>query len=68
MRKTMFSVVIVVGVVLLALAVRYQLSGHRVPARQPSLSELTSDSLDSFKADFNVSADGVRIVLLLSPT
>jgi hypothetical protein len=67
MRKTMFSVVIVLGVVVLALAVRYQLSGH-VPAGQPSLSELTSDSLDSLKADFNESADGIRIVLLLSPT
>ena len=67
-RKTMFSVVIVVGVVVLALAVRYQLLGHHVPAGQPSLSELTSDSLDSLKADFNASADGVRIILLLSPT
>ena len=68
MRKTMFSVVIVVGVIVLGLAARYQLSGHRVPAGQPSLSELTSDSLDSLKADFNASADGVRIILLLSPT
>jgi len=29
---------------------------------------LTSDSLDSLKADFNASADNVRIILLLSPT
>jgi hypothetical protein len=64
----MFSVVIVVGVVVLALAVRYRLSGHHVPAGPRPLSDLTTDSLDSLKADFNASADGVRIVLLLSPT
>jgi len=64
----MFSMVIVIGVVALALAARHQLPGHHVPAGQPSLGELTSDSLDSLKTDFNGSADGVRIVLLLSPT
>jgi hypothetical protein len=68
MRTTMFSVIVVVAVVALAMAVRYELFSHQVPAGQPSLRELTSDSLDSLKADFNTSADGVRIILLLSPT
>jgi hypothetical protein len=68
MRTKVLSVVIVVGLVVLALAARYQLSGHRVPAGQPSLGELTSGSLDSLQAEFNRSADSVRIVLLLSPT
>jgi hypothetical protein len=63
----MLSLIIVV--VVLALAALYQLSGgHHVPRGQPLLGELTSDSLDSLKADFNGSAGGIRIVLLLSPT
>jgi hypothetical protein len=43
-------------------------AGHRAPTGQPPLVELTSDSLDSLKADFNRSSDGIRIILLLSPT
>ena len=68
MQRTIFSAIIVVAVLALAVAVRYELFSHQVPAGQPSLRELTSDSLDSLKADFNASADGVRIILLLSPT
>jgi hypothetical protein len=68
MRRMMTTAFLVVAVVVLALIARYYLTGHRVPAGQPPLAELTSDSVDSLKADFNRSADGVRIVLLLSPT
>jgi hypothetical protein len=68
MRRMMTAVFLVVAVVVLALIARYYLAGHRVPAGQPPLAELSSDSLDSLKADFNQSADGVRVVLLLSPT
>ena len=68
MRKIVFSVLIVVGVVAVVLVARFYFSGHHVPAGQPSLADLTSSSLDSLRADFNRSADGVRIVLLLSPT
>jgi hypothetical protein len=68
MRRMMTAVFLVVAVVVLALIARYYLAGHRVPAGQPPLAELSSDSLDSLKADFNRSADGVRVVLLLSPT
>jgi hypothetical protein len=49
------------------LGARY-FGGHRVPTGQLPLTELTNDSLDSLKAEFNRSADGVRIILLLSPT
>ncbi len=61
-------VVFVVAVVVLAVIARYYFAGHQVPPGQPPLTELTSKSLDSLKDDFNRSADGVRIVLLLSPT
>jgi hypothetical protein len=61
-------VIIIVAVVALAVAARYELFSHQVPAGQPSLHELTSGSLDPVKTDFNASADGARIILLLSPT
>jgi hypothetical protein len=44
------------------------LAGHQAPAGQSPLADLTSDSVVPLKAEFNRSADGVRIVLLLSPT
>ena len=64
----MTAVFVVIAVVVLAVIARYYFAGHQVPAGQAPLAELTSKSLDSLKADFNRSADGVRIVLLLSPT
>ena len=67
MRRTMLAV-FVVAVVVLAVIARYYFAGHQVPVGQPPLAELTSKSLASLKDDFNRSADGVRIVLLLSPT
>jgi hypothetical protein len=68
MRRTMTAAFVVIAVVVLAVIARYYFAGHQVPAGQAPLAELTSNSLDSLKADFNRSADGVRIVLLLSPT
>jgi hypothetical protein len=64
----MFSTLVLVCVVVVVLGARYLLGGHRVPAGQPPLTELTNDSMDSLKAEFNRSADGLRIILLLSPT
>ena len=64
----MTDVVIVVAVVVLALVARAYFAGHQPPAGQPPLVDLTGHSLDSLKLDFNRSADGVRIILLLSPT
>lgn len=68
MLTKMFGVVVLAGLVVLATAAWYQLSGHHVPAGQPLLADLRSDSLDSLKTDFNGSAESIRIVLLLSPT
>jgi len=68
MRRTMTIVFAVAVVVVLAVIARYHFAGHEVPAGQAPLAELTSESLGSLKADFNRSADGLRIVLLLSPT
>jgi hypothetical protein len=52
----------------IALAVRYYFTGHQVPAGQPPLADLDSRSLDALKSDFNAASDGIRIILLLSPT
>jgi hypothetical protein len=67
MRRTMSAVFVVAAVVVLGVIARHHFAGHQVPAGQAPLGELTSQSLDSLKAEFNRSADGIRIVLLLSP-
>jgi hypothetical protein len=59
---------ILAAVIVLSLVARNYFAGHRVPAGQVPLAELTTESLGSLKAEFNRSADGIRIVLLLSPT
>jgi hypothetical protein len=41
--------------------------GH-APAAQPALTELDSKTLARLQTEFNRSADGLRVVLLLSPT
>jgi len=68
MRRTMTAVFVVAAVLVLAVIARYHFAGHQVPAGQAPLAELTTESLGSLKADFNRSADGLRILLLLSPT
>ena len=71
MRRIVFGALVfvcVVALVALTLGARYYLVGHQVPAGQRPLAELTSGSIESLKAEFNQSADGVRIILLLSPT
>lgn len=67
MRRTMIIAVIVVGVVVLATVALKSFAGHQAPAGQPPLADLTRDSLDSLKAEFNRSAGG-KVILLLSPT
>lgn len=61
---------LLVGAAAIVLSVigRYFLGGHRVPAGQPPLAELTRASIDSLKSEFNRTPDQLRIVLLLSPT
>jgi hypothetical protein len=56
------------AVLVLAVIARNYFAGHQVPAGQAPLAELNNTSLDTLKADFNRSADGLRIILLLSPT
>jgi hypothetical protein len=64
----MTLVLIAIGVVVLALGARMYLSGHQTPAGQPPLANLATTSLDTLKTEFNRSSDGVRLILLLSPT
>lgn len=68
MRRTMTVVLAVIALVVLAVIARYHFAGHQVPAGQAPLAELRGKSIDTLKADFNRSADGLRIILLLSPT
>lgn len=41
---------------------------HQTPAGQPALADVTQQTLDSVKQEFNASADSERVLLLLSPT
>ena len=64
--------IVVIGLSLMAvglLAVSYAyLNGHKTPAAQVPLSDLTAQSLETFKTQFNAAKDRTRIILLLSPT
>jgi hypothetical protein len=62
------ALLVAAAAIVLTLVARYFVGGHRVPAGQPPLAELTPASLDSLKSEFNRTPDQVRIVLLLSPT
>ena len=56
-------------VALLAIgATAYYLAGDSAPAGQPPLATLEAGSLESFRTQFNSSASGTRMILLLSPT
>ncbi len=54
--------------IILLLAARFYFSGHQVPAGQPPLAEMNSESLAILKSDFNQNPDRLRLILLLSPT
>jgi hypothetical protein len=41
---------------------------HKTPPHQPPLADLNEQSLPGLQADFNRTSDGLRVVLLLSPT
>jgi hypothetical protein len=68
MRSTVFAGFIALAVIALGFAARNYFSGHQVPMGQPPLARLDGESLSSLKAEFNRSANGVRVILLLSPT
>ena len=61
---TLAAVVVIVGVTVAWLA----WSPRRVPAGQPALTTLGSDSLPAFRRTFNEAKGEVRILALLSPT
>ncbi len=63
-------IVVLLGIaaVVMLVAARFYFSGHQVPAGQPPLADLNTDSLDTLKSDFNRNSDRVRVILLLSPT
>ena len=46
----------------------WRASGHHTPKGQAPLTNLTQDNLSRFESDFNDSADGIRVLVLLSPT
>ncbi len=58
------------GVLIIAVAVSayFFFNSHNTPATQEALSDLTSQSLESFKGQFNRYSDRTRVILLLSPT
>jgi hypothetical protein len=62
------ALLVAVAAIVLAVTVRYYFTSHQVPAGQSSLADLTRDSLNALKGDFNSTPDYVRIILLLSPT
>jgi hypothetical protein len=68
MRAAVVAVFIALAVITLGFLARYYLSGHQVPVGQAPLVQLDGESLGSLKAEFNRSVNGVRVILLLSPT
>lgn len=67
MAKRSWVVFGIVAVVLLAI-LRYFAGGHQTPSGQPSLTEITSQSLPQFMQEFDSSTNTERVLLLLSPT
>jgi len=65
MQKAMYSLMF--AVVALAIFVGWYFLGS-APRNQPPLTSLTPDNFEHFKQEFNNTADGARLVLLLSPT
>ncbi len=62
------ALLLATAAIVLLLAARFYLSGHQVPAGQPPLAEMNSESLAILKSDFNQNSDRLRLILLLSPT
>jgi len=62
------ALLLATAAIILLLAARFYFSGHQVPAGQPPLAEMNSESLAILKSDFNQNPDRLRLILLLSPT
>ncbi|HEX2661587.1 MAG TPA: hypothetical protein VHM93_02050 [Candidatus Acidoferrum sp.] len=54
--------------VFLLLAIVYLWGPSKVPSGQPRLLTLSSTNFSDFQSAFDAQTDGVRLVLLLSPT
>jgi hypothetical protein len=65
-RRALLAAVAVLVVILAGLW--YAFAGHRQPAGQVPLADLTATTLPTLQEDFNRHADEVRVILLLSPT
>jgi hypothetical protein len=65
--KVLIVVFSIVSLGLLAFAYPY-FNSHKTPAAQAPLSDLTAQSLETFRTQFNAAKDRTRIILLLSPT
>jgi len=66
-RRILIVVFSIVSLGLLAFAYAF-LNSHKAPAGQAPLSDLTAQSLETFRAQFNAAKDRTRIILLVSPT
>jgi hypothetical protein len=66
-RKILIVVFGIVGLGFLPFAYAY-FNSHKSPAGQAPLSDLTAQSLEAFRTQFNAAKDRIRIILLLSPT
>jgi hypothetical protein len=66
-RKMLMAVFSIVPLGLLAFAYVF-FNSHKTPAEQAPLSDLTPESLETFRTQFNAAKDRTRLILLLSPT
>jgi hypothetical protein len=66
-RKILILVLGIVTVGLVAFAYKYLIS-HKTPTAQAPLADLTAQTLEAFRNQFNAAKDRTRIILLLSPT
>ena len=66
MKRT-WSIVLAAVVVAILAAVYFTRTGH-APAGQPTLVEMNGSTLSGLQAEFNLTSDQLRVILLLSPT
>ena len=59
---------VIVSIVAALGAIAWYLSRHDVPAGQRPLTNLTAQSLDALRAEFNATSNETRVIVLLSPT
>lgn len=60
--------VLALGVALAAAFGRQQFGTHNTPPGQPALAQISLESIEALRTDFNSTASAVRLIVLLSPT